>query len=96
MVRCQSMLGRLRIGLCRERSSEPRTACSRPPAQPLDDLLDDGADDLAGRFLGPVGDHVLQRHQRADQLDVRRDLAERLRLEEELLEPLASRWRPSG
>ena len=52
------------------------------------DLLHDGPDDLARGVLGPVRDHVLHREQRAHELDARRDLRERLGLEEQLLPAL--------
>ena len=44
---------------------------------------------IARRFLGPLGNLAAQRHERADELDVRLHAPEHLRLEQELLEPAA-------
>jgi hypothetical protein len=55
---------------------------------PLLDLLDDRLNNEPRRLLGPIGDHVLERQQGADHLDVGRDLAERFGLKEELFQAL--------
>src|SRR5262249_60701129 len=50
------------------------------------DFFHHRADDPVGRLLRRLGDHALERQQRADQRDGGHYLAERLRLEEELAE----------
>ena len=59
-----------------------------PAAQPSHDLVHHRPHNLPRRLLGPFGNHALECHERADQLDAGRHLAERFRLEEELLETL--------
>jgi hypothetical protein len=59
----------------------------QPLLELLFHLLDHRPDHHPGRLLGPLRDAALERHEGADELDVRLHALERLRLEEELREP---------
>ncbi len=89
MVHFQSMDGAWGMGECSLRLSAPRTAwrmrCSRRRLI----FFHDGADDHARGFLGALGNPALQRHEGADELRVRFDVLEHLRLEQKLGQPLA-------
>ena len=83
IVHFQSMAVALGSGECSRRLSAPRTAWRILLLEPFLDLLDDGADDHAGRFLGALRNAAAERHERTHELNIGLNVAEHLRLKEQ-------------